>query len=94
MLPGLSKGIDPGLLAYESGQLQQMQALCSMEACEKVSATSKQNWWSRAGVSWQLAITCCRCCITFFNYVARRQCSCSDRKVVTSTRLSRTGSVT
>ena len=40
MLPGLSKGIDPGLLAYGSGQLQQMQAPCSMGACEKVLAAS------------------------------------------------------
>jgi hypothetical protein len=40
MLPGLSKGIDPGLLAYESSQLQQMRAPCSMGACEKVLATS------------------------------------------------------
>ncbi len=40
MLPGLSKGIDPGLLAYKSSQLQQMQAPCSMLACEKVLATS------------------------------------------------------
>ena len=40
MLPGLSKGIDPGLLAYESGQLQQLQAPCSTRACEKPLATS------------------------------------------------------
>ncbi len=40
MLPGLCKGIDPGLLACESGQLQQLQAPCSMGACEKVLATS------------------------------------------------------
>ena len=40
MLPGLSKGIDPGLPAQKSDQLQQMQAPCSTRACEKTLATS------------------------------------------------------